>query len=198
MPLLFSQTFLSIPSFNLWPLLFTSYLLIQIYWQFILFIIYLYFLYLFNPNFLKYSSLFYQNKFKLLTITLLWIRKEAKNWWKQAKKDLEVAEKNFEIEEYYVTVFFCQQSVEKALKALFIIKKSKFPEQTHSLIYLGKQLQIDHQFFSLLQDLTPEFVTTRYPDIVGEAPFELYGKDNALYFLKRTMEFFKWIENQIQ
>ncbi|MHA1694018.1 MAG: HEPN domain-containing protein, partial [Candidatus Helarchaeota archaeon] len=97
-----------------------------------------------------------------------------------------------------VTVFFCQQSVEKALKALFIIKKSKFPEQTHSLIYLGKQLQIDHQFFSLLQDLTPEFVTTRYPDIVGEAPFELYGKDNTLYFLKRTKEFFKWIENQIQ
>ncbi|MHA1788789.1 MAG: HEPN domain-containing protein [Candidatus Helarchaeota archaeon] len=126
------------------------------------------------------------------------MRKEAKNWWKQAKKDLEVAEKNFEIEEYYVTVFFCQQSVEKALKALFIIKKSKFPEQTHSLIYLGKQLQIDHQFFSLLQDLTPEFVTTRYPDIVGEAPFELYGKDNTLYFLKRTKEFFKWIENQIQ
>ena len=126
------------------------------------------------------------------------MKKEAKNWWKQAKKDLEVAEKNFEIEEYYVTVFFCQQAVEKALKALFIIKKSKFPEQTRSLIYLGKQLQIDRRFFNLLRDLTPEFVTTRYPDIAGEVPFELYDKENSLYFLKRTKEFFKWLENQIQ
>ena len=50
------------------------------------------------------------------------MRKEVEEWWKQALKDLDSAEKNLNIEEFYLTAFLCQQSVEKALKALYILK----------------------------------------------------------------------------
>ena len=50
------------------------------------------------------------------------MRKEVEEWWKQALKDLDSTEKNLNIEEFYLTAFLCQQSVEKALKALYILK----------------------------------------------------------------------------
>jgi len=43
--------------------------------------------------------------------------KEAENWWKQAKKDLETSKSNLKNKKYYASSFFAQQSVEKAFKA---------------------------------------------------------------------------------
>ena len=45
------------------------------------------------------------------------MRNEAKNWWKQARRDLKAAKNSFNSADYYVTSFLCHQSVEKALKA---------------------------------------------------------------------------------
>jgi len=55
------------------------------------------------------------------------LRKEAELWIKQALKDLELAEKNFEIEGYYIVAFLCHQSLEKALKGLYILKHKRLP-----------------------------------------------------------------------
>lgn len=114
------------------------------------------------------------------------MRREIENLWKQAEKDLEVAEKNLMIKEYYASVFFCQQAVEKALKAIFILKKSKSPGQTHSLIYLAKEIKAPKEFYGFLQSLTPEFVTTIYPDITNEAPYELYNEEKADNYINRA------------
>ena len=64
------------------------------------------------------------------------MREEIKNLWEQTEKDFEVAEKNFKIKEYYVSAFFCQQSVEKTLKAFFMI--SKVPICRKPLIFFLK------------------------------------------------------------
>lgn len=88
------------------------------------------------------------------------MREEVKNLLEQARKDLEVAEKNFKINEYYISAFLCQQSIEKALKAFFILKKGKSAGQTHSLIYLAKETGVPREFYSFLGSLTPEFITT--------------------------------------
>ena len=125
------------------------------------------------------------------------MRKEVLLWWEQAQKDLEVAEKNLKIEEYYVTAFFCQQAVEKALKALFILKMAKSPGQTHSLIYLGSGVGVPKELFGFLQILTPEFITTRYPDVVQEVPYKLYNNEIARSYLTNAKVLFKWIANQI-
>ena len=52
------------------------------------------------------------------------MRKEVKEWWKQAKRDLITAENCKNSKDYYACAFFCQQSVEKSLKALYIAKKA--------------------------------------------------------------------------
>ncbi len=78
------------------------------------------------------------------------MREEVKSWWKQAAKDLDSANKNFEIKEYYLVAFLCQQSVEKALKALYIHKLRESPGLTHSLIFLGKSVEVPEEFHTAL------------------------------------------------
>ena len=59
------------------------------------------------------------------------MRKEVRNWFAQALKDLETAERNIDIGEYYASAFFAHQAVEKALKALYIRKESPLPHHIH-------------------------------------------------------------------
>ncbi len=48
------------------------------------------------------------------------MEEEIRNWWKQAKKDLETANYLYKGERYEESAVFSQQSVEKALKALIM------------------------------------------------------------------------------
>ncbi len=75
------------------------------------------------------------------------MRKEVGEWWKQALKDFESAEKNLGICEYHITTFLCQQSVEKSLKALYIHKLKDSPGKTHSILYLGREIGIPKENF---------------------------------------------------
>jgi len=60
---------------------------------------------------------------------------EVEKWWKQAKRDLKSAKNSFKSKDYYVSSLLAQQTVEKALKALYI---KKFNEliKTHDLVFL--------------------------------------------------------------
>lgn len=126
------------------------------------------------------------------------MREETANWWKQAKKDLESAEKNFKIGEYHLVVFLCQQAVEKGLKAYFIKTKQTSPGTTHSLIYLATETKVPTKFHKFLRSLMPQFVNTRYPDAAYGVPSELYDKEIASDFLKKTTEVIKWLKTQIK
>lgn len=126
------------------------------------------------------------------------MRIEIKNLIEQAKKDLEVAEKNFILKEYYITAFLCQQAIEKYLKAFFMIKKGKSSGPTHSLIYLAKESGVPKNFYNFLGDLSPEFITTRYPDIAGEAPYKIYNSEKVNNYLIKSKELIQWLENKIK
>ncbi|MFB6246321.1 MAG: HEPN domain-containing protein [Candidatus Pacearchaeota archaeon] len=126
------------------------------------------------------------------------MREESKIFLEQSKKDIEAAKKNIKIKEYYVSAFLCQQSAEKALKALYIEKRAESPGQTHSLIYLAKETKVPKKYFQILSDLTPEFITTRYPDAAGETPYKLYHKDKVEKYINELEELLKWIENQVK
>ena len=125
------------------------------------------------------------------------MRKEIDNWLKQANKDLEVAEKNFEIKEYYSAVFWCQQSIEKGLKAL-IINKTKDKAIGHSLVQLGKEAKVPNDFFSKLKKLSPQYFLARYPDASEDIPFELYDEKITKEFLDISKEVLSWINNQLK
>jgi HEPN domain-containing protein len=125
------------------------------------------------------------------------MRKEVKEWWEQAKKDLITAENCKNSEDYYACAFFCQQSVEKGLKALLSQKSGCPLVQTHSLIYLATAIDLPSEFHTFLRRLTPEFVTTRYPDAAYGTPYELYDEDIANEILEKSKEVIKWIESQM-
>jgi HEPN domain-containing protein len=126
------------------------------------------------------------------------MRKEVKEWWKQAKRDLITAENCKNSKDYYACAFFCQQSVEKGLKALYIAKKRMFPGTIHSLIYLATETDMPSRFHAFLRQLTPEFIMTRYPDAAYGTPYELYDYDIADEILKNSKKVLKWIESQIE
>ena len=130
------------------------------------------------------------------------MRTEIEIWLKQAEKDLEAAEKNFKLNEWYLVAFLSQQAVEKALKAL-LLKKIKNPEmflERHSLVYLGKMAKIPSKFFPFLRELTKDYIVSRYPGAgsIDEPPYELYDESKAKNVLKKAKEILRWIKQQIK
>ena len=119
------------------------------------------------------------------------------NWLRQANKDLEVAEKTFKIEEYYSVVFWCQQAVEKGLKAV-ILEKTREKTIGHSLVQLGKEANVPAEFVSKLKKLSPQYFLARYPDASEDVPFELYDKEITKEFLSISEEVLSWINNQLK
>lgn len=125
------------------------------------------------------------------------MREEVIHWWKQAQRELESAEKNLKIGEYYLVAFLCQQSVEKGLKAMVILKhKESIP--THSLIELGNKLKINQDLMKDLRVLTPEYTISRYPDVVSSLPYDNYDEDTAKDRLDRAKKVFKWLNTQMK
>ncbi|MCD6403198.1 MAG: HEPN domain-containing protein [Candidatus Aenigmarchaeota archaeon] len=126
------------------------------------------------------------------------MRVEVENWWRQALKDLETAKKNLKIKEYYAAAFFSHQSVEKALKALYIHKKRETPGPTHSLIFLGKSVNIPKRFLSILRKLNPDYVLTRYPDAAYGLPYELYDENMAIEKIQMAEAVIEWVKKKLK
>ena len=125
------------------------------------------------------------------------MREEIKNNWEQAKADLKTAENSLESGDYYASVFWCQQSLEKALKAYILLYKKESPF-IHSLIKLGRIAEVPKKFEINLKNISPEYYATRYADASGDVPYKLYTKKDNLEILNGTKEIIKWINTQIK
>jgi HEPN domain-containing protein len=129
------------------------------------------------------------------------MRPEIVSWFKQAREDLSTAEVNFVGKKYYAAVFFCQQAMEKGMKAI-VLARSKNPMNeamtSHSLIFIGKEAKIPAEFHTFLRQLSPHYVVSRYPEAGREIPSELYDENIAGDFLKKSKEVMTWIEKQFK
>jgi HEPN domain-containing protein len=128
------------------------------------------------------------------------MRAEVSAWREQAIADLHTAETNLKEERYYASVFFCQQAVEKALKA-YVLKRTRNPQLpemfSHSLIHLAKICNLPERFHSFLRELTSEYVNTRYPTAAEEPPNVLYDKTIASRTLISAKEVVEWIDKHL-
>ncbi len=80
----------------------------------------------------------------------------------------------------------------------FVFENSKkSPGMTHSLIYLATECKLPQIFFPFLRKLTPQFVTTRYPDAAYGTPSELYDESVAEEFLQDTKKVMQWLKLKI-
>jgi len=117
---------------------------------------------------------------------------EYSRWIEQAEKDLATAEYNLEGNRIDSGVFFLQQAVEKALKAMYI-KKFKRLFKTHDLVLLSKKLKTPQKIQNYCKELNPVYQYTRYPDIPSIENLEEISAD----LLKYTLEIIKWVKENI-
>jgi len=118
------------------------------------------------------------------------MREEVKWWIDDAYRSFEIARENYTRGFYEVTVFYCQQTLEKLFKGSIIALKKGRPIKTHKLIRLYNKVA---QIVPLSDDLTdflhivsPYYFTSRYPDIAMGLPIEVITKDFAVDCIKKT------------
>lgn len=120
------------------------------------------------------------------------MRSEIKRWFEQGVEDLKTAEVNLQGKRYYAAVFFCQQSAEKMLKGVYIKIKGKSPGPTHSLTYLGRELNLSKDLMEFLRSLTVEYYISRYPDATEDLPSKIYTENDAKKYIKVCEDILSW------
>lgn len=115
---------------------------------------------------------------------------------KQAERDLENARKNLAIEAYEVAAFLAEQSVEKYLKAYWMIEKKEAPPHTHSLTELGDALAAPKDLRKHLVSLTVDYTTARYPDAANGVPYEVYDRETGESKVAAGEAILAWLRKQ--
>jgi len=126
------------------------------------------------------------------------LRPETKLWWSQARRDFRIAERNHANGDYEVSVSYCEQAVQKALKALLLHRTSRMPPKIHNLVELGRLVGVERSMRDFLAELTPHYMITRYPDAAGAVTSELYDGRLSLRFLRGTRKVMEWCRNRLR
>jgi len=104
-------------------------------------------------------------------------KNEALRWLEQADAEFQDAELLKQSERYYLALFLCQQSAEKALKA-FIYLHEEEPIFTHSvanLLRIAANIDEDFTAHRDAKRLDDYYIPTRYPNgLPGEIPSQYY------------------------
>ena len=94
------------------------------------------------------------------------MKEEIKRWIEKAKKDLDTAGYLLKGKRYDECSLFCQQSVEKALKAILLNKTNQII-RIHNLNILATKVNLPENLRGLCEELTMVYLITRYPDAPG-------------------------------
>ncbi len=122
-------------------------------------------------------------------------------WLDIAEDDLETAEYCYHGKRYLWSLFMCQQSIEKAIKAVFFEKTGKVPPRKHDLISLAGVADVlrdcDENTQDLFRHLSLFYIETRYPDKRIDLEAECTG-EFAKDMLDRSKEAVEWLKNMLR
>ncbi|MBI1885165.1 MAG: HEPN domain-containing protein [Chloroflexi bacterium] len=119
------------------------------------------------------------------------MKPETAEWLEIAERDLLAARLMLEKDFYQQTVFYCQQSIEKLLKAIWTERHGVGTHpRVHNLVKLadGLGLDIPAKSRDILVDLTDQVFPSRYP----EAGWR-YNREVAEEYYNMTQELFAWL-----
>ncbi|OEU50493.1 MAG: hypothetical protein BA871_11275 [Desulfuromonadales bacterium C00003096] len=119
----------------------------------------------------------------------------AFKWFKQALHDLEMAERNIEIEGYDVAAFLAHQAVEKLLKSIFALEGKAIP-RIHYIDELAYQLSLSEELINDVVDLTADYTFARYPDVAEHIPYEEYDEDVARVKVEKARRIFEALKER--
>ena|SRR3989344_4887111 len=123
------------------------------------------------------------------------VRKEVIDWFSQAEEDLTTAEILFKAERFYACAFYCQQAVEKALKALYL-KQFRKNTPSHNLVELARELKAEEAILKACRLINPHYAVSRYPDAANAVPADVYTESSAENLLEEARRVLKWAEPQ--
>lgn len=128
------------------------------------------------------------------------MREEVFWWLGLAKKDLERAIRARDDKDKVSMVFWSQQSVEKALKALALAVRRDIP-RTHNIRrlreFIGETLGLPEEIWEKAYELTQYYYVSRYPDIVEGIPDEVISLDTASEAVDVAEKVVKAVEGRI-
>lgn len=116
---------------------------------------------------------------------------DIEEWWRISTDDLEKAKILFKNNKYDGTIFYCQQSIEKALKAVLIVQKKRVPK-VHDLVLLSKEVSLAPEFLETCKELSYGYIYTRYPS--APAPHDIVQKATEL--LRSAGEILQWLKKK--
>ena len=119
------------------------------------------------------------------------MKPETAAWVEIAEGDLAMADIALEHGFYQQTVFYCQQSLEKLMKAIWTERHGVGTHpRVHNLVKLAASLDlaVPVRWRALLFDLTDQIFPSRYP----EAGWR-YDRDVADEYYNETKELYAWL-----
>ncbi|MHB0912902.1 MAG: HEPN domain-containing protein [Armatimonadota bacterium] len=124
------------------------------------------------------------------------LRKQAQAFWTQARADHATARTLLDAGIYYASVFFSQQTAEKALKAVALHRQQKNP-RGHHLIQIANNLDAPIEVMNAAAELNAEFLTTRNPDALDEIPAQFFDHESAITHLKAAETVLDWAKSML-
>ncbi|MCX8000881.1 MAG: HEPN domain-containing protein, partial [Leptospiraceae bacterium] len=59
-------------------------------------------------------------------------------------------------------------------------------------------VEIPEEYMRILRDLTPDFVISRYPDVAGEVPYEIYDESIVKDKLDGAKKVIEWVKKELE
>ncbi|QGG49252.1 HEPN domain-containing protein [Heliorestis convoluta] len=123
---------------------------------------------------------------------------KTRNWVELAQEDYEVAGHLYEKKKNLYCLFFCQQAIEKALKAVYYEKFNETPPRKHDLIVLAKEVNLLSQLNESQQDfldtLSFYYIESRYAED-RESLSKSCTKEVTKDTLQKSGEMLEWLKN---
>jgi HEPN domain-containing protein len=124
----------------------------------------------------------------------------ARDWFRQAEADLELARCARDTRHYEWSAFACQQAAEKAIKALF--QRLHMDAWGHVLIALldalPDQAKPDTELMDRARVLDRHYIPTRYPNgFERGAPMDFYSQKDANEAISNAEAILAFCRNKI-
>ena len=125
------------------------------------------------------------------------MRSETKLWLRLADDDYRNTLLLWKNRRYGATVFFCQQAVEKILKAYIVEYKKKIPSKTHRIEILIKEagLNLEEIKSPDVVELSKAYIRVRYPDL-NKQYYRTREKVQPLVIIAQSI--YLWIKNKFK
>ena len=126
--------------------------------------------------------------------------RRARDWMRQAERDVLHARNALEDGDYEWACFAAQQSAEKALKALY--EDQGLEARGHSILGLIKGLAdlypVPEEFYPFARILTRYYIEARSPNGLPEgAPFEYFDREMAQEAVDAAEAILRWCRDHL-